>query len=80
MPAAALALPADLEERFAAVLPFGRPEAGMVTLHCPPDRVHALAIYLREQGAEAVAVASLDYVFTRDNPLYARLEAGLGRR
>jgi hypothetical protein len=24
-----------------------------------------------------VAVADLDYVFSRDNPLYAKLEAGL---
>ena len=26
---------------------------------------------------EAVAVADLDYVFSRDNPLYTKLEAGL---
>ena len=31
----------------------------------------------RENGAEAVAVAELGYVFSRDNPLFARLEAGL---
>lgn len=28
-------------------------------------------------GAEAVAVTDLDYVFSKDNPLYAKLEAGL---
>jgi hypothetical protein len=25
-----------------------------------------------------VAVADIDYVFSRDNPLYAKLEAGFG--
>ena len=50
---------------------------GVVTLHCPPEQVHALASFLRERGADAVAIVALDYVFMRDNPLYARLEAGL---
>ena len=50
----------------------------MVTLHCPPENVHALANFLREHGAEAVSVAALDYVYTRDNPLYAKLAAELG--
>ena len=58
--------------------PFGGPtSSGMLTLHCPPDQVYALTSFLRENGAEAVAVADLDYVFSRDNPLYAKLEAGL---
>ena len=30
-----------------------------------------------ENGAEAVAVAELDYVFSRDNPLFANFEAAL---
>ena len=65
-------------EKFGVVAPFGGPTAsGMLTLHCPPDAVYALTSFLRERGAEAVAVADLDYVFSRDNPLYARLEAGL---
>jgi ATP phosphoribosyltransferase len=49
----------------------------MLTLHCPPGQVHALASFLREQGAESVTVSDIDYVFTRDNPLYAKLESGL---
>jgi ATP phosphoribosyltransferase len=49
----------------------------VLTLHCPPDAIQGLANFLREHGAEAVTVAGLDYVFTRENPLYARLEAGL---
>jgi ATP phosphoribosyltransferase len=49
----------------------------MLTLHCPPAHVHALASFLREKGAENVAVAGLDYVFSRDNPLYAKLDAAL---
>jgi hypothetical protein len=33
---------------------------------------------LREKGAENVVVADLDYVFASADPLYAKLEAGLG--
>ncbi len=66
------------QEKFGAVTPFGGPtSSGMLTLHCPPGEVYALTSFLREHGAEAVAVADLDYVFSRDNPLYAKLEAGL---
>jgi ATP phosphoribosyltransferase len=65
-------------EKFGVVTPFGGPTlSGMLTLHCPPGEVYALTSFLRENGAEAVAVAELGYVFSRDNPLYARLEAGL---
>lgn len=73
------ALLARAKSEFGVVAPFGGPtSSGMLTLHCPPDKVHALARLLREKGAEAVSVASLEYVFARDNPLFARLEAGLG--
>ena len=66
-------------ENFGVETPFGGPtSSGMLTLHCPPDQVYALTSFLRENGAEAVAVAELDYVFSRDNPLYAKLEAGIG--
>jgi len=66
------------KEKFGVETPFGGPtSSGMLTLHCPPAQVYALTSYLRENGAEAVAVADLDYVFSRDNPLYAKLEAGL---
>ena len=66
-------------QKFGVATPFGGPtSSGMLTLHCPPDQVYALTGFLRENGAEAVAVADLDYVFSRDNPLYAKLEAGLG--
>jgi ATP phosphoribosyltransferase len=65
-------------QRFGVAAPFGGPtSSGMITLHCPPDQVYALTSFLREQGAEAVAVADLDYVFSRDNPLFAKLAAGL---
>jgi ATP phosphoribosyltransferase len=70
---------AEAKERFGVVAPFGPPtSSGMVTLHCPPDTLHGLASLLRERGADVVSVARLDYVFARDNPLYAKLEAGLG--
>jgi ATP phosphoribosyltransferase len=71
-------LAAAAHERFGATAPLGMlSEAGVLTLHCPPDSIQGLANFLRDAGAEAVTVAGLDYVFTRQNPLYARLEAGL---
>jgi ATP phosphoribosyltransferase len=72
------ALLADAKERFGVVAPFGGPtSSGMLTLHCPPARVYALASLLREKGAQAVSVADIDYVFAQENPLYRTLEAGL---
>jgi ATP phosphoribosyltransferase len=72
------ALLAEAKRRFGVETPFGGPtSSGMITLHCPPKHVHALATLLREKGAENVSVAGLDYVFSRANPLYAKLEAGL---
>jgi ATP phosphoribosyltransferase len=69
---------ATAKEKFGAEDPFGGPTvSGLITLHCPPDQVYALTNFLRENGAEAVAVADLDYVFSRDNPLYAKLETAL---
>jgi ATP phosphoribosyltransferase len=69
---------AAMTERFRVTTPFGGPtSSGMLTLHCPPDQVHALAIFLRDNGAPSVAVAELDYVFARDNPLFEKLAAGL---
>jgi ATP phosphoribosyltransferase len=66
------------KEKFGVVTPFGGPtSSGMLTLHCPPEQVYALTSFLRENGAEAVAVADLDYVFSRDNPLFEKLNAGL---
>ena len=66
------------KQKFGVLTPFGGPtSSGMLTLHCPPEQVYALTSFLRENGAEAVAVADLDYVFSKDNPLYAKLEAGL---
>lgn len=68
----------NAKQKFAIELPFGGPSSsGMLILHCPPDQVYALTSYLRDNGAEAVAVAELDYVFSRDNPLFSKLEAGL---
>jgi len=67
-------------EKFGVAAPFGGPtSSGMLTLHCPPKHAHGLASFLREHGAEAVSVAALDYVYTRENPLYERLVAELDR-
>jgi ATP phosphoribosyltransferase len=69
---------AAAQEKFGVASPFGGPtSSGMLTLHCPPDQVHALASFLRDHGAQAVSVAAIDYVYTRDNPLYAKLAADL---
>ena len=72
------ALLAEAHAKFGVVSPFGGPtSSGMVTLHCPPAKLYALASFLRRHGAEAVSVASLDYVFDRADPLFARLQAFL---
>jgi len=74
------ALLAVARDRFGIVTPFGGPtSSGMITLHCPPAQLYALGSFLRDHGAETVSVGSLDYVFDRDNPLFARLETFLGR-
>jgi ATP phosphoribosyltransferase len=65
-------------EMFGVVTPFGGPtSSGMLTLHCPPDAVHDLASFLREHGADTVIVAQIDYVFSRHNPLFAKLAAAI---
>ncbi|HSV22258.1 MAG TPA: ATP phosphoribosyltransferase [Xanthobacteraceae bacterium] len=65
-------------EKFGVTTPFGGPTSSeLLTLHCPPDAVHGLASFLRQHGADTVTVASIDYVFTRDNPLFAKLVAAL---
>jgi ATP phosphoribosyltransferase len=67
-------------EKFGVASPFGGPtSSGMLTLHCPPANVHALANFLRDNGAEAVSVGALDYVYTRDNALYSKLAAELDK-
>jgi len=72
------ALLAELKRRFAVEAPFGEPgSSGLLTLYCPPKHVHALATLLRDKGAENVEVVALEYVFSRTNALYDRLEAGL---
>ena len=72
------ALVAVARERFAVETPFGGPtSSGMLTLHCPPTQVYALTSFLRDNGAEAVAVAALDYVFSKENPLFSKLAAAL---
>src|SRR3981189_749246 len=72
------ALLAEAHNRFGVVSPLGGPtSSGMVTLHCPPAQLYALARFLRSHGAATVSVASLDYVLDRDNPLFAKLEAFL---
>ncbi|MBN9584561.1 MAG: ATP phosphoribosyltransferase [Afipia sp.] len=74
------ALLTEAHTRFGVVSPFGGPtSSGMLTLHCPPSQLYALASFLRTHGADTVSIASLDYVYDRENPLFAKLEAFLNR-
>ncbi len=74
------ALLGEAHSRYGVEAPFGGPtSSGMLTLHCPPGQLYALASFLREHGAETVSVVSLDYVFDRENPLFAKLETFLRR-
>lgn len=69
---------AQAKERFGIAAPFGGPtSSGMLTLHCPPEQVFGLANFLRENGAETVSIVEIDYVFSRENPLFEKLKAGL---
>jgi ATP phosphoribosyltransferase len=68
----------EARQRFGIATPFGGPtSSGMLTLHCPPQQVYGLSDFLRANGAAAVSVGEIGYLFTRDNPLYARLDAAL---
>jgi ATP phosphoribosyltransferase len=70
----------EIKAQFNVETPFGGPtSSGMLTLHCPPSEVYQLTSFLRDRGAEAVTVAELGYVFSRENPLYTKLEAALPR-
>ncbi|MFD2183240.1 ATP phosphoribosyltransferase [Rhodoplanes azumiensis] len=77
-PACDETLLSEAREKYGVEAPFGGPtSSGMLTLHCPPDQVHALATFLRAHGAASVVVGPLDYVFACENPLFDRLEAAL---
>jgi ATP phosphoribosyltransferase len=68
----------ETRTKFGVVSPFGGPtSSGMVTLHCPPSQLYALASFLRDRGADTISVTSLDYVLDRANPLFSKLEAFL---
>ncbi|EGP10015.1 ATP phosphoribosyltransferase catalytic subunit [Bradyrhizobiaceae bacterium SG-6C] len=70
----------EAHRKFGVVSPFGGPtSSGMVTLHCPPNQLYALSSFLRDNGADTVSIASLDYVFDRENPLFAKLQTFLGK-
>lgn len=72
------ALVDEAAARFRCVAPFGGPtSSGMLTLHCPPDTLHGLTIFLRAHGASMVTVGTIEYVFAADNPLFEALERRL---
>jgi len=73
-------LVAEAKGRFGVQAPLGGPtSSGMLTLLCPPDRVHELAVFLRDAGAETVMVASPEFVFAQENALYEALVRRLDR-
>jgi len=73
------ALEREIIEGHGGRLPFGGPdERGLLTVHCPTDRVFALAALLTDNGAEPVTVRALDYVFRASNALSERLFTRLG--
>jgi len=54
-------LMAAARQRFGIATPFGGPtSSGMLTLHCPPREIHALASFLRDHGAQSVLIADID--------------------
>ncbi|RFB78358.1 ATP phosphoribosyltransferase [Methylovirgula sp. 4M-Z18] len=73
LPQAAPALYVEAQKLFEATPLFGVSEGQMVRLNCAKARAPDLADWLIGQGAEHVAVATLDYVFSATNPLYDRL-------
>jgi ATP phosphoribosyltransferase len=80
-PGADAEMVAEMKGRFGVQAPLGGPtSSGMLTLLCAPDRVHELAIFLREAGAETVMVASPEYVVARENALYGALVKRLDRK
>src|SRR5262249_58297943 len=53
------ALIAEAKQRFGVETPSAGPtSSALLTLHCPPTNVHALATLLRDKGAENVGVAA----------------------
>ncbi|SFK11002.1 ATP phosphoribosyltransferase [Methylocapsa palsarum] len=56
-----------------AVQPRSGAGEARITFNCPAGKVAALADWLTVRGADFVAVAALDYVFTAANPLYRKL-------
>lgn len=74
------AMLAEVQTRFSATAPFGRPaDRQPLTLHALAAEVHALADWLAEKGGRSISVTTLDFVFERENPLMQRLRARLGR-
>ncbi|MBN9669036.1 ATP phosphoribosyltransferase [Roseibium aggregatum] len=49
-----------------------------VNVLCPKDAVADCAKLLIEEGAETVTVETLDYVFSKDNPLFSPLKEKVG--
>ena len=67
----------EVKERFQA-RPSLKSIDGFVSFNCPKNRVSHLADWLLAKGADEVSVASLDYVFRAQNPLFERLAKRLG--
>lgn len=53
-------------------------DANRVNVLCPKDAVADCAQLLIEEGADTVTVETLDYVFSRENPLFTPLKEKVG--
>lgn len=51
--------------------------SALIARRAPAGQFYVVTAFLRGNGAEAVAAADPDCLFSRDNPLFARLETKL---
>jgi ATP phosphoribosyltransferase len=65
---------------FAARTPFGSADGVALSLVCAKNQSTALANWLIGKGAEHVGVSALDYIFSAENDLFARLAKRLSAK
>lgn len=71
---------AEALAQFGATTPFGISSDGALTLICAKQNATALSDWLIKAGADHVGVRMLDYIFSAENDLYARLAARIEAR
>jgi ATP phosphoribosyltransferase len=71
---------AEAATLFAARTPFGSADGAALSLVCAKNQSTALANWLIGKGAEHVGVSALDYIFSAENDLFARLAKRLSAK